>query len=79
MGSGGINPIIPSWWDLGLFGAGVLALVLFIVALVSIVRSRLTRTMKLLCALLVLAMPFLGSIVWFASRKSLEGSLNRTG
>lgn len=69
------NPIVPSIWDITLLSLVALALVLFIVALVSIVRSSISPTMKLICALLVLAMPLLGCVVWFAGKKSLERSV----
>ncbi|WP_145962046.1 PLD nuclease N-terminal domain-containing protein [Renibacterium salmoninarum] len=76
MSSEGTNPIIPNIWDIALVSLGLLAVALFILTIVSIVRSKISPTMKLVCALLVLAMPFLGCIVWFASKRSLERSVS---
>lgn len=74
-----MNPIVPSGWDAALWVILLLALVLMVVTWLSIARSEISRTMKLVCALLVLAMPLVGSIVWFAGKKSLERSVNRSG
>lgn len=75
MDPGATNPIVPTWWDFSFGALGVLAVAVFVLALVSIVRSRISLTMKLICGLLVLAMPFIGSLVWFSSKKSLERSV----
>jgi hypothetical protein len=75
---GATNPIVPIWWDPGLVLLAVATLLWFVVTLVSIARSRLTVPLKLVCALLALAMPIIGGIVWFASRKTLERSVSRT-
>ncbi|ROQ88950.1 phospholipase D-like protein [Streptomyces sp. 2132.2] len=50
--------------------AALAALVLAIAALLSVVRSGLCTAMKVLWVAIVLAAPFLGSLVWFALRRS---------
>jgi ABC-type molybdate transport system permease subunit len=69
-----VSPLVPSWGILGF----VLALnaVLFIAALVSIARSRIPTTGgSIVWALIVLALPVLGSLLWFLiGRRELLGA-----
>lgn len=63
-----VNPVLPLWteiWQL------LVALVFFSLALwawISIARSALTLQFKLLWALIVLALPVLGSATWLLGR-----------
>ena len=55
-----------SWLATGLVAVVVLAFaVLFLSALVSIVRSPLTGGMKLVWVIFAFCAPFLGSVLWF--------------
>jgi hypothetical protein len=59
-----VNPLMPSWGILG-FGL-ILNALLFVAALVSIARNRTHTTgSTVVWALIVLAVPVLGSILWF--------------
>ncbi|PRY40554.1 PLD nuclease N-terminal domain-containing protein [Umezawaea tangerina] len=50
-------------------------LVLFVAALVSVLRSRLTGGMKLVWVVFAFCAPFLGSLLWFVvGRKNAERS-----
>ncbi|NYE94947.1 cytochrome bd-type quinol oxidase subunit 1 [Psychromicrobium silvestre] len=62
------NPIVPGFFDLGLVVLGILFLALVIWALVSIFRSTESSAGKLLWALVVLALPLLGSAAWLIGR-----------
>jgi hypothetical protein len=54
-------------WHLIIILAGVAAFVLFIVALVSVVRApRASTAEKAIWILVILILPFLGPVVWFA-------------
>jgi len=54
-------------WHLVILLIGIAAFVLFIAALVSIARAQRASTgEKVIWILVVLILPFLGSIVWFA-------------
>ena len=56
--------LVPGWGILGLFL--ILNAVLFIAALVSIARNKTHATGgTVVWALIVLALPFLGSVLWF--------------
>jgi hypothetical protein len=44
---------------------GLLALILFIVALISILGSGLSTGMKIVWVLVVLLLPIIGAILWF--------------
>jgi hypothetical protein len=58
------SQLVPGWGILGLFL--VLNAVLFIAALVSIARNETHATGgTVVWALIVLALPFLGSVLWF--------------
>ena len=65
---------------LGIVGAAVLVLVLvayvvlFVGALVSILRSPQTGGMKLVWVVFVLVAPFLGSLLWFLVGKRAAAS-----
>jgi ABC-type molybdate transport system permease subunit len=59
-----IDPLIPSWGILGFFL--ILNAIVFIAALVSIARNRThTSGGTVVWALIVLALPILGPILWF--------------
>lgn len=58
------EPLMPSWGILGFFL--ILNAILFVAALVSIARNRThTSGGTVIWALIVLAFPVLGSILWF--------------
>ncbi|WP_131681543.1 PLDc N-terminal domain-containing protein [Pseudarthrobacter sp. YALA5] len=67
------SPLVPSWGILGI----VLALnaILLITALVSIARNKIHTTgISIVWALIVLAVPVLGSVLWFLiGRRELSG------
>ncbi|MGW5742810.1 PLD nuclease N-terminal domain-containing protein [Amycolatopsis sp. NPDC003861] len=55
-----------AWILLGVAGVAVLAFaVLFLAALVGILRSPLTGGMKLVWVVFAFCAPFLGSVLWF--------------
>ncbi|MGV9368084.1 PLD nuclease N-terminal domain-containing protein [Amycolatopsis sp. NPDC003731] len=55
-----------AWLLLGVAGVAVLAFaVLFLAALVGILRSPLTGGMKLVWVVFAFCAPFLGSVLWF--------------
>ncbi|WP_206784874.1 PLD nuclease N-terminal domain-containing protein [Amycolatopsis sp. MtRt-6] len=57
-----------AWIFMGVAGAAVLAFaVLFLAALVSILRSPLTGGMKLVWVVFAFCAPFLGSLLWFVA------------
>ena len=58
------NPLVPSWGIMGF--PLILNAILFIAALVSIARNRTHTTGgTVVWALIVLAVPVLGSVLWF--------------
>lgn len=62
----GANPVIPTQWELAVLGIGVLALLLFVVALFDIARSHhLTGLSRAVWVLVVLAFPMAGPLLWF--------------
>ena len=71
------NPLIPAWYDVVWSGSALLVLALLITALVSIWRSskRLTSQQALGWSLLVIFVPVIGALSWFAiGRRSLAAS-----
>jgi ABC-type molybdate transport system permease subunit len=59
-----VNPLVPSWGIMGFLL--ILNAILFIAALVSIARNRTHTTGgTVVWALIVLAVPVLGSVLWF--------------
>ncbi|MGO4193507.1 PLDc N-terminal domain-containing protein [Arthrobacter sp. YAF17] len=66
-------PLVPDWSLLGLvLVAGV---VLFVVALISIARNRTYTSGGLVVwALIVLALPLLGSVLWFLIGRRAQSS-----
>ncbi|HET6704318.1 PLD nuclease N-terminal domain-containing protein [Amycolatopsis sp.] len=55
-----------AWIFMGVAGAALLAFaVLFLAALIGILRSPLTGTMKLVWVVFAFCAPFLGSVLWF--------------
>lgn len=59
-----VNPLVPSWDIMGFLL--ILNAILFIAALVSIARNRTHTTGgTVVWALIVLAVPVLGSVLWF--------------
>lgn len=59
-----VEPLLPDWGIMGFFL--ILNAVLFITALVSIARNRThTSGGTVVWALIVLALPVLGSVLWF--------------
>lgn len=62
----GANPVIPTQWEFTVLGIGVLALLLFVVALIDIARSHhLTGAAQAVWVLVVLAFPVIGPLLWF--------------
>ena len=62
----GANPVIPTQWEFTVLGIGVLALLLFVVALIDIARSHhLTGLARAVWVLVVLAFPVVGPLLWF--------------
>lgn len=62
----GANPVVPTQWEFTVLGIGVLALVLFVVVLIDVARSRhLTGPAQALWVLVVLALPVIGPLLWF--------------
>ncbi|HAG59124.1 MAG TPA: hypothetical protein DCR15_19325 [Arthrobacter bacterium] len=58
------NPLVPSWGIMGFLL--ILNAILFVAALVSIARNRTNTTgATVVWALIVLAVPVLGSVLWF--------------
>ena len=62
------NPLIPAGYDIAWSIVAVAAIVLIVVALISLARSaqRLTSLQALIWVLVVLFVPVLGSIAWMA-------------
>tara|TARA_R110002020_G_scaffold203551_6_gene407327 strand:+ start:2950 stop:3192 length:243 start_codon:yes stop_codon:yes gene_type:complete len=62
------NPLIPAGYDIAWSIVTVAAIVLIVVALISLARSaqRLTSLQALIWVLVVLFVPVLGSIAWMA-------------
>ncbi|GAA2174967.1 hypothetical protein GCM10009784_15470 [Arthrobacter parietis] len=59
------NPLIPNQWEFTVLGIGMLALFLFVVALIDIARSRhLTGLARAVWVLVVLALPLVGPLLW---------------
>lgn len=81
--SQGANPVIPASWEFIVIGIGVLALLLFVLALIGIARaSHLTGAARAVWVLAVLAFPFAGPILWFligrrANTPGREGGSSR--
>jgi hypothetical protein len=62
----GANPIVPTQWEFTVLGIGLLALLLFVAAVIGIARSHhLTGTARALWVLVVPAFPVIGSFLWF--------------
>ncbi|MDQ7808923.1 PLDc N-terminal domain-containing protein [Amycolatopsis sp. A133] len=68
-----------SWLGIGVAGAAVLAfVVLFLSALVSVLRSPLTGGMKIVWVLFAFCAPFLGSLLWFlVGRRDAAAAVRR--
>ncbi|AJT41471.1 PLD nuclease N-terminal domain-containing protein [Psychromicrobium lacuslunae] len=64
-----VNPIIPFWAEAWQILLAVLFFALALWAWISIARSILTPQYKLLWALIVLALPLLGSASWLLGRR----------
>lgn len=65
-GSENANPIIPPAWEATTLLAGLAIAILFIAALISIIRNKhQTPVGTALWILVVLAVPVLGPLVWF--------------
>ena len=61
----GMNPLIPTSWEVLALLAGAAVIVLFVVALLSLSRDEhYTGTQRLLWLLVLLAAPLLGPILW---------------
>ena len=61
----GANPVIPTHWEFTVIGVGVLALVLFVLVLIDIARSRrVTGLVRAVWVLVVLVFPVVGSLLW---------------
>jgi multisubunit Na+/H+ antiporter MnhG subunit len=62
------NPLVPSVYDIWWFAALLLALVLLVIALVSIARSSksLTATRALIWTLVTIFIPVVGPVSWLA-------------
>ena len=62
------NPLIPAWYDIVWSGIAVLVLALSVIAVVSISRSstQLTSRQALGWTLLVIFVPVIGALAWFA-------------
>lgn len=77
------NPVIPTSWEFIVIGIGVLALLLFVLALIGIARApHLTGAARAVWVLAVLAFPFAGPILWFligrrANTPGRDGGSNR--
>lgn len=65
----GSNPIIPLWTDVWQILLALIFFGLAVWAWISIARSALTPQFKLLWALIVLALPVLGSATWLLGRR----------
>ncbi|MDK1359102.1 PLDc N-terminal domain-containing protein [Arthrobacter sp. zg-Y1219] len=62
----GANPVVPTQWEFTVLGIGVLALLLFVMALIGIARSHhLTGLAQAVWVLVVLAFPVIGPFLWF--------------
>ena len=71
----GANPVIPTQWEVTVLGIGVLALVLFVVVLIDIARSRhLTGPAQAVWVLVVLAFPVIGPLLWFLMGRRTSAS-----
>lgn len=74
----GANPIVPTQWEFTVLGMGVLALLLFVAAVIGIVRSHhLTGPAQALWVLVVLAFPVIGSLLWFLIGRRANTSSSR--
>jgi hypothetical protein len=61
------EPLVPAAFVIGLWGVAILAFALVVIALFTIYRSEaLSSTEHLIWTLIVIFLPFLGSILWFA-------------
>jgi hypothetical protein len=63
------NPLVPSAYDVVWGAVMIVPLVLAIIALVSLARSRasLTATQTMVWVLLILLIPLLGAIAWLVA------------
>lgn len=61
----GANPVIPTHWEYTVIGVGVLTVLLFVVVLIDIARSRrVTGLTRAVWVLVVLAFPVAGPLLW---------------
>lgn len=74
----GANPIVPTQWEFTVVGIGVLALLLFVAAVIGIARSHhLTCLAQALWVLVVFAFPVIGSLLWFLIGRRANTSSSR--
>ena len=60
------NPLIPNQWEYTVLAIGMLALLLFVVVLIDIARSRhLSGLARAVWVLIALAFPLVGAVLWF--------------
>lgn len=60
------NPLLPAWYDLVWSGFAVVAIALVVATFVSIGRAKdVTGTRALVWILVVLCLPFAGTVAWF--------------
>jgi threonine/homoserine/homoserine lactone efflux protein len=72
------NPLIPNQWEYTVLGLGVLTLLLFVVAIIDIARSRhLSGLARAVWVLIALAFPLVGAALWFAIGRR-DNARNRT-
>jgi len=62
-----VNPLIPTAWDI----------TLAVVALVSVLRSRVGRRAAVLWALFVVTLPVVGAVAWFVVRRRARRGMIR--
>lgn len=68
-----VNPLMPAWYDLIWSGLAVLAIAVMVTAFVSIGRAKsVTGTRALGWILVVLCLPFAGTVAWFLWGKPRE-------
>lgn len=69
-----MNPLLPTGYDLLWGFASIGILVLTVVAFISLLKSSLALERKITWALFVLFIPILGSLFWFAFRKTINAT-----
>lgn len=76
----GANPVIPTHWEFTVIGVGVLTLLLFVVVLIDIARSRrVSGLTRAVWVLVVLAFPVIGPLLWLVVGRRSDAPVRSSG